>query len=192
MSDDYDKKKWQAEQEANDAAREKQREKDERARARKARNAKRKIERLKQKLAESGDLTEWEEEFSTGVTERLTKFDSAFVDREKGRSDDALSYAQKRIVSQLSKKAKGEKDEKSGFKRGSSFKSKKPKFTPRVRQLDDDFEDDALPPKTDAPKRHAAKRHAAKGDQSELVHDRPNTPPPKGKPFLRIVKSDED
>ena len=173
MSDDYDKQQWQAEQAARDAAMEKQRDKDMRARARKARNAKRKLARLKDKLSERGDLTDWEEEFSDGVTERLTKFDSAFADREKGRSDDALSYAQKRIVSQLSKKLKGEKEAK-GFKRGSSFKSKKPKFTPRVRQLDDEFDAESAPPSPQPP------------SEAQDI-----TPPPKGKPFLRIVKNED-
>ena len=173
MSDDYDKQQWQAEQAARDAAMEKQREKDKRARARKARNAKRKLARLKDKLSERGELTDWEEEFSDGVTERLTKFDSAFADREKGRSDDALSYAQKRIVSQLSKKLKGEKEAKS-FKRGSSFKSKKPKFTPRVRQLDDDFDAEPAPPPSSSPS-----------------IDDAAAPPPKGKPFLRVVKNED-
>lgn len=176
MSDD-EKKAWQEQQAALDAQALKQREKDEKARARKARKAKHKVERLKRELSKSGDLTDWEDEFAGSISERLTEYDSAFRDPEKGRSDEALSYAQKAIVSQLSKKAKKAKSgevELGGFKPRSSFKSKKPKWTPCVRQLDEEFEAEA-PPKPQAPNPHS---------------DSP-TRPPVGKPFLRIVKDDE-
>ena len=107
MSQDFDKKEWQEKQAAQDAALEKQRAKDDKAKARSARNAQRKLERLRTKLKESGELTEWEDEFSESVTERLEKYGSAFADPEKGRRSDALSFAQKKIVSALNKKAKG-------------------------------------------------------------------------------------
>ncbi len=173
LPDDFDKKEWQAAQAERDKAAEKQREKDEKSRERKARNAKRKLERLARDLAKKEDLTEWETEFAQGVSERLDKFGSAFADPEKGGRGEALSYAQKKVVSSLKKKAAGkDSGEKSGFKPRSSFKSKKPKFSPRVRQLDEDF----------APDDSGAKPEAQTSPQSER--------PPKGKPFLRIVRDD--
>lgn len=126
--DEYEKQQWQAQQEVYDAELEKQRDKDRKAKQRRARNAKRKLERLKHKLSETGELTDWEEEFSDSVTERLEKYGSAFQDPEKGRRSEALSFAQKKVLSSLNKKAKGLK--RSGFK-------SKSKFIPNVRQIDD-------------------------------------------------------
>lgn len=164
MSDDFDKREWQAQQEARDAMAEKKREKDKKAKARKARNAQRKIERLRAKLKETNELTDWEDEFSESVAERLEKYGSAFADREKGGASDALSFAQKKVVSALTKKAKGEKAG-SRFKSKGGFKSKPPKFTPRVRQIEEDFEEPQPPS--------------------------PIAPPTRKRPFLRIV-SDKD
>jgi len=167
MSDDFEKKRWQEEQAHLDREAEKQREKDKKSKARKARKARRNVERLARDLSAKDDLTEWEAEFTESLSERLDEFGSAFRDPEKGGRGEALSYGQKAIVSQLKKKASGE-----GMKR-SGFKSKKTKFTPRVRQLDEDFEDGKTP--------------AAK----EVPQKRPLERPPVGKPFLRIVKDDE-
>ena len=50
MSDSYDKLQWQAEQLARDHALEKQRDKERKTRERAARNAKRKLERLRLSL----------------------------------------------------------------------------------------------------------------------------------------------
>jgi len=148
---DYDKQEWQAEQVARDAQLDAQREKWAKAKARAARNAQRKLNRLKNKLSESGDLTDWEEEFAGSVTERLDKFGSAFQDPQKGRPADALSFAQKRVVAALNKKAKGQKltnaspeAENRKEQRKSSFKAKKNGFkrknyVPRVRQIEDDL-----------------------------------------------------
>lgn len=159
-----------------DLEREKQREKDRRAKARKARAAKRKLERLSKSLEDVEDLTDWESEFAESLSERLDKYDSGFVDPEKGGRNEALSYGQKKIVSQLRKK---DKDNKSGKGlRRSGFKSKGPKFTSRVRQIDDDFDD--APPLPSISEKATPK------------FPPPNRlPPPKGKPFLRIVKNDE-
>lgn len=159
---DFDKQQWQAEQAARDAALEKQRESEHKARERSARNAKRKLERLHKKLTETGELTEWEGEFAESVTERLDEYGSAFNDREKGRPGDALSFAQKRVVASLNKKVKDARkdkmraaqdsdaeggtvdalDAKPAYKQRSSFKSKGPKFIPRVRNIEDDMVDD--------------------------------------------------
>ena len=167
MSDDFDKKEWQAQQEARDAMLKKQREKDKKAKARKARNAQRKIERLRVKLKENNDLTDWEEEFSESVTERLEKYGSAFADREKGGASDALSFAQKKIIATLNKKALG-RNAGAGFKVKNGLKSKKPKFTPRVRQIDDDFEADT---------------------EEERVATGSSLPEKPKRPFLRVVSN---
>ena len=165
---EYDKQQWQAEQAARDAQLKTQREKWAKAKARSARNAQRKLNRLKHKLSESGELTDWEEEFTGSVTERLDKFGSAFQDPEKGRPADALSFAQKRVVAALNKKARSKdklKDKgqvtgsiqkaetgassdspkKPGFKnKKSGFKNKN--YVPRVRQIDEDLPEEPAEP----------------------------------------------
>ena len=195
---DYDKQQWQAEQAARDAALEKQRGKEQKARERSARNAKRKLERLHKKLEETGELTDWEAEFAGSVRERLDEFGSAFNDREKGRPGDALSFAQKRVVASLNKKVKdskraaqdadaeGNSAEASGDRaysksRRSTFKPKqKPKFSPRVRNIEDDMID--IAPEAEAPK---------VGQLPKLTPECDPIRPMVKKPFLRIVKNDD-
>jgi len=103
---DYDRKNWQAEQEARDEAQSAYRDKMTKARERSAANAKRKIARLHAKLTELGHISEFEDEFGESVLERLDKFGSAFNDLEKGRAGDALSIAQKQVVARMNKKVK--------------------------------------------------------------------------------------
>ena len=194
MSPDYDKKQWQEEQAARDAALERQREKQAKARERSARNARRKIERLHRTLTDKGEISDFENEFGESIVERLDKFGSAFHDLEKGRPGDALSFAQKRVVAAMNKKVKELKkkplssdDPDADYERTadswktkpkSSFKTKgfksKNGFTPRVRHLEDDMIDDKKrPPQMEQP------------FMPEYV------PPPK-KPFLRLVKTNRD
>ena len=190
---DFDKEQWQAEQAARDAALEKQRGKEQKARERSARNAKRKLERLHKKLEETGELTEWEAEFAGSVRERLDEFGSAFNDREKGRPGDALSFAQKRVIASLNKKVKdakraaqdadaegessrGADTERAKPRRGSFKSKKKPIFTPRVRNIEDDMIDDAV------------QHDASKTEQFSKL---PPIRPMVKKPFLRIVKNDD-
>ncbi len=174
MTSDFDKQQWQAEQAERERITEREREKFARLKARSARNAQRKIDRLRAKLKDAGDLTDWEEEFSESVSERLDKFGSAFQDPQKGRPADALSFAQKRVVAALKQKAKG-KDKDKGQEKGSGFRSKggfkskaKPKFTPRVRHLEDEMGDDET-------------------ENVFLPEYKADNETPK-KPFLRIVK----
>ena len=173
---DYDKEQWQAEQAARDAALERQREKQAKARERSARNARRKIERLHRTLTDKGEISDFENEFGESIVERLDKFGSAFHDLEKGRPGDALSFAQKRVVAAMNKKVKELKKkplssddpdadyERTADKWGdlwknkpkSSFKTKgfksKNGFTPRVRHLEDDMIDDKKrPPQMEQP-----------------------------------------
>jgi len=141
-----------------------------------ARNAQRKIGRLAQKLSETGKLTDWEEEFTESVGERLDKFGSAFQDPEKGRPADALSFAQKKVVAALNKKAKGDKAQKTktdktrkGFKSKNGFK-KKSKFQPRVRDIHEDVPEEEI----------------AVVDSEPFIPEIP--PSDKKPPFLRVVK----
>ncbi len=188
---DWDKQQWQAEQAARDVALDKQRDKERKARERSARNAQRKLERLQRTLKEQGEISEFEDEFAESVSERLDRFGSAFQDREKGRPGDALSFAQKRVVAGMNRKAKDlkkrpvpenddDKLERPRYERSqprSSFKSKRPKFTPRVRQLDEDFA-----PETET--------RSEDGRPEPYIPEPEPTRPPVGKPFLRIVKND--
>ena len=194
MSPDYDKLKWQEEQAARDAALERQREKQAKARERSARNARRKIERLRRTLTDKGEISDFENEFGESIVERLDKFGSAFHDREKGRPGDALSFAQKRVVAAMNKKVKELKkkplssdDPDADYERTadrwknkpkSSFKTKGFKsrngFTPRVRHLEDDMID-----------------HKERPPQMEQPFMPEYVPPPK-KPFLRLVKTNPD
>lgn len=103
---DSDRRAWAAEQEARDAAIAKQREREKRARERSARNAQRKLARLRRTLEESGEISEFEEEFAGSVGERLDRYGSAFADPSKGRPGDALSASQKQVVARMNKKVK--------------------------------------------------------------------------------------
>ncbi len=197
---DFDKQQWQAEQQARDAAFEKQREKERKTRERSARNVQRKLQRLRRTLSETDNLSDWEDEFSGSVADRLDKYGAAFHDLEKGRPGDALSFAQKRVVAALNKKAKDQRkaarlkrqaaqnlpsgddadherpSAKPKFQ--SSFKPKNKKsFTPRVRQIDDDF-DGVTPPK----------RPRDVDNQEPFIPDF-NSPTKPQKPFLRLVKT---
>ncbi len=147
---------------------EKRREKDAKARIRRARTAQRHLKKAKQQLEDLGEITDWEDEFITSVDERLDKYDAAFADRTKGGASDALSMRQKQVLAQMRRKIKdfNKKDggkqapgrkKQSGFKPRSSFKNKS-NFKPRVRHIEDD-----------------------------MVEDEPSAPP-KGKPSLRIIK----
>ncbi|GGX68964.1 hypothetical protein GCM10011309_18560 [Litorimonas cladophorae] len=166
---DYDREQWQAEQTAREQVETAYRDKMAKARERSAANAKRKVARLHAKLTELGHISDFEDEFGESVLERLDKFGSAFHDLEKGRAGDALSMAQKQVVARMNRKVKelkakqkaGEGVEpdpdadyvrtadrwKTDDHKTSSFKSKrKPKFTPRVRNIEDEvFEDEPAP-----------------------------------------------
>ena len=115
---------------------------------RKKRKALRKIRKAAM-LAEQGlgpPLSDWEKQFLEEVEERIEKFGSAFHDLEKGGADEALSSLQYVKLREIDKKARGKG--KSGFKSKGGFK-KKP--APRIRQVDEDVEIEAAPPKPSKP-----------------------------------------
>ena len=228
---DYDRENWQAEQVARDEAQGAYRDKMARARERSAANAKRKIARLHTKLTELGHISDFEDEFGESVLERLEKFGSAFHDREKGRAGDALSMAQKQVVARMNKKVKDLKKKKTedagsepdpdadyvrtadrwkneakeGRKRNGFQSKRKPKYTPRVRQIEDELGDDERP-EDNAPQRPinpAPPKLASVTDISRTQKVEPYIPkytPAKPaakrsgakRPFLRIVPKDGD
>ena len=113
---------------------------------RKKRKALRKLRKAAE-MAEAGlgpPLSDWEREFLEEVEERIEKYGSAFGDPNKGNLEEPLSALQARKLKEIDKKARGKG--KGGFKRGSSFKSKKP-MPKRGRDIHDDVED-ALPEPT--------------------------------------------
>ena len=217
---DYDREQWQAEQAAQDQAQTAYRDKMARARERSASNAKRKITRLHAKLTELGHISDFEDEFGESVLERLEKFGSAFHDSEKGRAGDALSMAQRQVVARMNKKVKDLKaKQKAGNAQGfdpdadyvrtadrwknetskkSGFRSKrKPNFTPRVRNIEDEMIQDEPParPINPGPPKLASVNNLSSGQIPEQPKAKPYIPdyvPPSKpssakRPFLRIV-----
>ena len=112
MSNEYDKKQWQDQILAKDTEAEKLKAKLEKARKRSARKAKSKLSRLHKDLSDLGEISDFEDEFGESVLDRLDKFGSAFYNSEKGNLSDALSFAQKRVLSAMTKKVKNLKNPK--------------------------------------------------------------------------------
>ncbi|MEZ6028784.1 MAG: hypothetical protein R3C46_03440 [Hyphomonadaceae bacterium] len=118
---------------------------------RKTTKALRKLRRAADRATEQGGpgLTTWEKDFVEGVSGRLEKYGSAFRDPAKGRLEEALSSRQAHVVRVIDKKSRaaaskkaGEPDKKpsgSTLSRRKPMKaSAKPKWTPRVRDINDD------------------------------------------------------
>ncbi|PHR56959.1 MAG: hypothetical protein COA47_12430 [Robiginitomaculum sp.] len=122
------------------------------AKKRKALARLRRAQTKKDTLSEDNKFTEWEDEFVGGLEERLEKFDSAFVDLEKGRSDEALSYRQAYKLKEIEDKIKGKK--RKPMNRGSGFGNKTPKKKYGVRSYQPDEPDNEIeptPPKAAGP-----------------------------------------
>lgn len=200
---DYDKQQWQAEQVARDEAQTAFRDKMAKARERSARNARRKIARLHDKLTELGHISDFEDEFGESVLDRLEKYGSAFHDPEKGRAGDALSMAQRQVVARMNKKVKDlkakkqskitDEDPDSGYSRTAGQWASKPKkgfgrknFTPRVRQIEEDM------PETPVSKSSEVDFSDPKIEPflPEYVPE-PAKPSRAKKPFLRLVSSED-
>ncbi|WP_272990569.1 MULTISPECIES: hypothetical protein [Hyphomonas] len=151
---------------------------------RKKRAALRKLRKAAE-LAEQGKgppLSDWEREFLEEVEERIEKYGSAFADPMKGSDGEALSALQQVKLKEIDKKARGKGRKGFGNKAGPDRKSSKGSFAkrgaPRVRQIDDDIEEEAAetPPPVPAPE-------TSSGPSSQ--------PGPRGKPVLRAVPKDE-
>ena len=127
---------------------------------RKTQKALRKLRRAAEAAtAEEGPgLTTWEKDFVEGVTTRLETYGSAFRDPSKGRLEDALSSRQTHIVRVIdkksrasSKKAAGDKSDNKppdARKHGATLSRGKPKWTPRVRDINEDVPAQPAGPET--------------------------------------------
>jgi hypothetical protein len=74
---------------------------------RKTSRALRKLERVTRAAEVAGaELTRWEQDFVSGVADRLETYGSAFRDPQKGALDEALSQRQAQIVRVLAKKTR--------------------------------------------------------------------------------------
>jgi hypothetical protein len=142
---------------------------------RKKRAALRKLRKAAE-LAEQGKgppLSDWEREFLEEVEERIEKYGSAFADPMKGDEGEALSALQQVKLKEIDKKARGKA--RKGFSQKSASGKKTPKGSfakrapPRVRQIDDDIEEEA----------------------EEAVMTPPPAPVPRGKPVLKAVPKNE-
>ncbi|MEQ9315767.1 MAG: hypothetical protein RLN72_07930 [Henriciella sp.] len=134
---------------------------------------------------EGPPLSDWEKEFLEEVEERIETYGSAFADPEKGNLEEPMSALQTRKLKEIDKKARGKGG---GLKTRKPLGSKKkPTYTPRVRQLDDDIEAEAPPPK---PKR-AEKPALSVIRASELAPpDKPAAKPRRQKPQLRVISNE--
>ena len=115
---------------------------DERNRDKKAKRAKRALNRLRRTLRKKETLegdaafSEWEEDFTQSLEQRLEKYGAAFADPQKGDRDEALSYRQAAKLREIEKKAAGKV--RKPMKRG-GFARKKPfAKTPGPDQCQDD------------------------------------------------------
>lgn len=118
---------------------------------RKTSKALRKLRRVAERANEEGGpgLTTWEKDFVEGVSGRLEKYGSAFRDPSKGRLEEALSNRQThivRVIDKKSRKSTKKPDAVEGVRPPNSTlatrkpmkASSRPKWTPRVRDINDD------------------------------------------------------
>ena len=83
---------------------------------RQALNALKRARRAAQKTGV--ELSEWEDEFLTSVSDRVGKYGRAFADPEKGAAGQALSGNQTIKLKEIAAKAKGEKPKSRFGRRG--------------------------------------------------------------------------
>lgn len=154
---------------------------------RKKRKALRKLRKAADLAArgEGPELSDWEKEFLEEVEERIETYGSAFADPEKGNLEEPMSALQARKLKEIDKKARGKGG---GLKTRKPLGSKKkPAYTPRVRQLNEDVESEAPPPPP--PKRQKPALGVIRG--SELPPKPDATPRPRRqKPQLRVISND--
>lgn len=155
---------------------------------RKKRKALRKL-RKAAALAEQGlgpPLSDWEREFLEEVEARVEKYGSAFHDLEKGAADEPLSALQNIKLKEIDKKARGKGG---GFKQRKTLGSKKkPAYSPRVRQVDDDLEEaSAAPPPRPKPALPKLVKASELGDGPP---EEKGPPPAKSKqrPTFHVIK----
>ncbi|MEO1100407.1 MAG: hypothetical protein AAFW65_01025 [Pseudomonadota bacterium] len=153
---------------------------------RKKRKALRKLRKAAE-LAEAGlgpPLSDWEREFLEEVEQRIETYGSAFADPTKGALEEPLSALQNQKLKEIDKKARGKGS--SGFKPRKGLSSKKkPAYTPRGRDINEDVEADAgeiaAPEPPAPPAEPQAPRLVASGDAPKPA------PRPNGPPKLRVI-----
>ncbi|WP_084398808.1 hypothetical protein [Henriciella aquimarina] len=166
---------------------------------RKKRKALRKLRKAAE-LAERGEgppLSDWEREFLEEVEERIETYGSAFADPEKGSLEDPMSALQSQKLREIDKKARGKGG---GFKtRKPLGAKKKPAYSPRVRQIDDDTEDDNPPePPEPRPKRPAlgvirGSELPDRGDTArKAASEKASEDPPAKRPAFRVIRGGKD
>lgn len=166
---------------------------------RKKRAALRKLRKAAE-LAEQGKgppLSDWEREFLEEVEERIEKYGSAFADPMKGDEGEALSALQQVKLKEIDKKARGKGRKGFSQKAGPGKKASKGGFAkrapPRVRQIDDDIEDEAVEaaPPAPAPRSKPVLKAVPKDETSEPAPDayKDNTHKsrPAGRPVFRVI-----
>lgn len=166
---------------------------------RKKRAALRKLRKAAE-LAEQGKgppLSDWEREFLEEVEERIEKYGSAFADPMKGDEGEALSALQQLKLKEIDKKARGKA--RKGFSQKSATGKKTPKGSfakrapPRVRQIDDDIEEEAMkaPPPAPVPRGKPVLKAVPKDETSDPAPDayKGHTPAsrPAGRPVFRVI-----
>ena len=156
----------------------------------KKRKALRKLRRAADLAArgEGPPLSDWEQEFLEEVEQRIETFGSAFADPDKGNLEEPMSALQTQKLREIDKKARGKGG---GLKTRKPLGSKKkPDWSPRVRQLDEDLEDET-PPAPPAPRREGKPAlNIIRGSDLPPTRDKP--PPRRQKPTLRLVRNDSD
>lgn len=155
---------------------------------RKKRKALRKLRKAAD-LAERGlgpPLTDWEKTFLEEVEERIETYGSAFADLSKGQEAEALSALQARKLHEIDRKARG--------KSTGGFKTKKPKVSARVRQINDDLETPAPEVPTTAhdpgPAQRPTTLRLVQHDDTPDDHVPPPTSSQDRRPVLRLVRSE--
>jgi len=149
---------------------EQKRERQRQAKKRKALSRIRKALSKAELLKGGQEFSDWENEFAQSLEEKLNTFDSAFIDPEKGRPGEALSYRQAIKLKEIEDKAKGKVPKQ--WKSGNGFKNKN--WTNKPKRLEDMETDDG---ETSGPKTGIG------------VAEQPAPPQrtPKGTPKLSVI-----
>lgn len=160
---------------------------------RKKRKALRKLRKAADLAArgEGPPLSDWEREFLEEVEQRIEEFGSAFADPEKGNLEDPMSALQTQKLREIDKKARGKGG---GLKTRKPMGSKKkPAFTPRVRQLDEDIEEaEEVPPPP--PEKTRPALGVVKGSDLKKATPRDPAQPaePRKRPAFRVIEGGKD
>lgn len=160
---------------------------------RKKRKALRKLRKAAELAArgEGPPLSDWEREFLEEVEQRIEEFGSAFADPDKGSLEEPMSALQTQKLREIDKKARGKA---SGFKQRKPLGAKKkPAYTPRVRQLDEDIEEAGnSPPPASPPEKKRPELGIVKGSDLMKKTAPPAPPRPQKRPAFRVIEGGKD